>query len=195
MHQTVLCTIRLAESAPLSREQTKGRPRKEAYRTTTLVIARFPLIIMLKRLYQQNKFWNFPSALRHNACDTPRHIWLSAPPQEDSPCNLTTERKTTSSNAFLIYYTSPSISFLPRSSSSHARHYLWQLSSTHTTRRRVPPSPLGFHVSEISSNWIDLSLTCISARFFPPFLPLGGLEEDKWRRSLLYRKLCDANRI
>jgi hypothetical protein len=80
-------------------------------------------------------------------------------------------RETTSFNAFLIYYTSPSISFLPY---TRPRHYLWQLSFL-SPLSLSPPSLLplpslfsGFHVSEISSNWIDLSLTCISASLSSP---------------------------
>lgn len=125
-------------------------------------------------------------------------------PLNGLPC---TER-TTSFNAFLIYYTSPSISFLPPT----ARHYLWQLSfppAPHHSHR--PPRQLvsASHVSEISSNWIDLSLTCISAQL-PFFLSVaphtsvgkrrhshgdkeGGCERcktDKRQCLLLSRKLC-----
>lgn len=124
-------------------------------------------------------------------------------PLNGLPC---TER-TTSFNAFLIYYTSPSISFLP---------YSQALLVTIIFSARIPPQPQppprqlvsAAHVSEISSNWIDLSLTCISAQL-PFFCHLslrrfayqrqlrrhwqGGCERcktDKRQCLLLSRKLC-----
>lgn len=96
----------------------------------------------VKHLYQQNKLWNSTYARsyvgRRDTCDSAAAaVFLSM------GCHAPT--RTTSFNAFLIYYTSPSISFLPYSQALLVTIIFSARPAPHRTQPQpIPATRLGF---------------------------------------------------